>query len=222
MEFEHKGAGRRGEEPTPSQAGRPEHTQTPQQRGEGVSSVPLPQGEQSQPQQERGEGNKAEQPIFTFDGHEPKAWKLDPLIFGKRVLTGLDALHERSRAGVRDRKRIFEKVKAEGSWPVTKDGKPDLDALLSSPQGQGFGGLLLRAGSNGSIQPHARLPLWKPARGSASRWIEPRQGPLSGQTADFSILSVAKGVPTRPCPRCSPFRWKVKPNEEMEFYALVL
>jgi hypothetical protein len=54
MQQEHEGAGRRGEEPTPSQAGRPEQ-QTPQQRGEGIRGIPPPpQGEQGKPQQERG------------------------------------------------------------------------------------------------------------------------------------------------------------------------
>jgi hypothetical protein len=46
MEFEDRGAGRRGKEPTPSQAGRQEQTQAPQQRGEGIRGVPPPQGEQ--------------------------------------------------------------------------------------------------------------------------------------------------------------------------------
>jgi hypothetical protein len=53
MEFEHRGAGRRGE-PTPSQAGRPDQKQTPQQRGEGIRGVPPPD-EQAKLQQEGGE-----------------------------------------------------------------------------------------------------------------------------------------------------------------------
>jgi hypothetical protein len=51
MEFEHKGAGRRGEEPTPSQASRPERTQAPHQRGEGIRGVPPPQAEPAKPLQ---------------------------------------------------------------------------------------------------------------------------------------------------------------------------
>jgi hypothetical protein len=55
MKERSEGAGRRGGEPTPSQAGRPEQTQTPQQRGEGIRGVPPPQGEPAKPQQETAE-----------------------------------------------------------------------------------------------------------------------------------------------------------------------
>ncbi len=52
MAVEQEGAGRQGE-PTPSQAGRPDQKQTPQQRGEGIRGVPPPsQGEQAKPLQE--------------------------------------------------------------------------------------------------------------------------------------------------------------------------
>jgi hypothetical protein len=38
-----EGAGRRGEEPTPSQASRPDQKQAPHQRGEGIRGVPPPE-----------------------------------------------------------------------------------------------------------------------------------------------------------------------------------
>jgi hypothetical protein len=51
VKHERDGAGRRGEEPTPSQAKRPEKNQPTLEVGEGRGGVPPP-GEQSQPHQE--------------------------------------------------------------------------------------------------------------------------------------------------------------------------
>jgi hypothetical protein len=48
---ERSGGAGRPSEPTPLQAGKPEKTQTPQQRGEGIRGVPPP-GEAAKPQQE--------------------------------------------------------------------------------------------------------------------------------------------------------------------------
>ena len=103
-----EGAGRRGE-PTPSQAGRPEQKQTPQQRGEGIRGVPPPQGEQSQPQQERGEGNKEQQGPETFDGHEPDAWLRDSAIFKSRTLEGMKAVREEIER-VRESVKLIDQI----------------------------------------------------------------------------------------------------------------
>jgi hypothetical protein len=61
--------------------------------GEGTRGVP--QGEQARPQQEGTEGNKEQQGPKTFDGHEPDAWKRDPVIFGRRASFGMVILGEK-------------------------------------------------------------------------------------------------------------------------------
>jgi hypothetical protein len=58
VERENRGAGRRGA-PESSQARRPDKTQAPHLRGEGIRGIPPPvQGEQAKPQQERGDGQQ--------------------------------------------------------------------------------------------------------------------------------------------------------------------
>jgi hypothetical protein len=57
LKQEREGGGAPKGDPRPSEAKRPDQKQTPQQRGEGISGVPPPQGEPAKPPQERGEGS---------------------------------------------------------------------------------------------------------------------------------------------------------------------